>query len=202
MPNFNSDDVIVGEGNFLWAPLATALPDETTVAYGAYDSWTGWTHAGYTTDPITFNYAYDEFGVDVQQSLAPIKRRKTSESMTISTTLAQFSGEILALVTGGTNTDTAAGASQKAFSRVVGGGKSKIDEYMVAVEGYREDELGNLQPARLFLYKANITLSGDAPFDKGAATGLPITVTGLTDPDRAVGANLYEFQIVTAPATS
>jgi hypothetical protein len=202
MPNFSADDVIVGEGNLLYAPLGTALPDETTVGYGAYDSWTSWIHFGYTTEPITFNYSYDEFSVEVQQSLAPIKRRKTTESMVISTTLAQFTGDILALVTGGTNTDTAAGASQKGFSRVTTGGSSNIAEYMVAVEGYRIDDVGTQQPVRVFLYKATITASGDMPFDKAGVTGLPVTITGLTDPDRAVGSNLYEAQIVTAPATS
>lgn len=201
MPNFSADDVIVGEGNLLYAPLATALPDETTVAYGDYDAWTGWTHFGYTTEPITFNYAYDEFSVEVQQSLAPLKRRKTNESMTIATTLAQFSGDVLALVTGGTNTDTAAGSGQKGFSRVVGGGTTNIAEYMVAVEGYRVDSTGVQQPVRVFLYKATITASGDIPFDRAGVTGLPITITGLTDPDRAVGENLYEAQIITAPAS-
>ena len=201
MPNFSADDVIVGEGNLLYAPLATALPDETSVGYGDYDSWTGWTHFGYTTEPITFNYAYDEFSVEVQQSLAPLKRRKTNESMTIATTLAQFSGDVLALVTGGTNTDTASGSGQKGFSRVVGGGTTNISEYMVAVEGYRVDSTGVQQPVRVFLYKATITASGDIPFDRAGVTGLPITITGLTDPDRAVGENLFEAQIVTAAAS-
>lgn len=202
MPNFSSDEVLVSEGNILYAPLATALPDETTVAWGAYDSWTSWTHFGYTTEPISFNYSYEEFSVDVQQSTSPLKRRKTSETMEISTTLAQFNGDVLALVTGGTNTDTAAGASQKAFSRVTGGGDTNLPEYMFAVEGYRVDDVGTKQPVRIFLYKGTITVNGDIPFDKAGVTGLPITITGLTDPDRAIGANLFEAQIVTAAATS
>ena len=202
MPNFSADDVLVGEGNFLYAPLATALPDETTVAWGAYDSWTGWTHFGYTTEPLTFNYGYEEFGVDVQQSLSNLKRRKTSETLTISTTLAQFTGDILALVTGGTNTDTAAGASQKGFSRTVFGGDTNLPEYMFAVEGYRIDDVGTKQPVRLFIYKGTITLNGDTPFAKDGVTGLPITVSGLTDSDRAIGAQLGESQIVTSAATS
>jgi hypothetical protein len=202
MASYSSDSVLVAEAAVLYAPLNTALPDETTVAWNTFAGWTGWTMLGYTTQASTFSYSYDVFEVDVQQSLAPIKRRKTSETATISTALAQFEGEILALVLSGTNTNTAAGASQKGWSRVVTGGDPALDEYMFALEGWREDSGGNKQPVRIFVYRGTITVNGDIPFDKNAVTSVPVTINALADAGKSVGAQLMEIHIVTAPASS
>lgn len=201
--NFDADDVLVGGGNLLYAPKGTTLPDETTVDVNDFASWpSGWIHLGYTGDAPTFNYTYDVFEVPAEQSLSPIKRKKNSEALTISTNLLQFDGDHLALATGGTNTDTAAGASQKAYSRVVGGGDTSLDEYMFALEGQREDANGDLQPVRFFVYRATIRANGDIAFAKAAATAIPVQIEALNDDTKSAGSNLYEAHIVTAPATS
>lgn len=201
--NFSSDDVLIGEANWLVAPLGTELPSETDVEWNDFDSWAeGWQHLGYTTEPTTMNYSFESASVEVQQTTAPIKQRKTSETLTLGTTLAQFNGDLIARVMQGTNTDTPAGAAQKAFSQITGGGSSNLPEYMVAVETYRVDSDGNQQPVRVFLFKATLATSGDVAFDKAAAAGIPITATGLADPDRAVGAQVYQIDIVTGDVTA
>lgn len=203
MANFSADDVLIGEANWLIAPLGTELPSETDVDWNDFESWAeGWTHLGYTTEPTTMNYSYESASVDVQQSTAPIKQRKTSETLTLGTTLAQFNGDLIALAMQGTNTDTPAGATQKAFSQITGGGSSNLPEHMVAVETYRIDAAGNPQPVRVFLFKATLAASGDVPFDKANAAGIPITATGLADPDRAVGQQVYQIDIVTGDVTA
>jgi hypothetical protein len=195
-------DVLISEARVLYSPVGTAKPDETTVAYDAYGSWTGWTELGYTLEPLTVAYGYDTAGVDVQQSTLPIKRRKISETMTITTTLGQLSGDNLALVLNGTNTDTAAGASQKAFSSVAFGGDTNLPEWQFAFEGYRPDSAGTKQPVRLFVHKANIAAAGDIPFDKANASGIPIEVMALEDSTQSAGERLGVMHIVTAPASS
>lgn len=202
MANFSADDVLIGEANWLVAPLGTTLPDDTSVDWNDFASWpAGWLHLGYTTAPTTMNYSYDEAAVDVQQSTAPIKRRKTSETLTLGTTLAQFNGDVLELVLQATATDTPAGVGQKAVTTIKGGGSTNLPEYMVGVETYRIDGSGNAQPVRVFLYKATIAASGDIPFDKSNAAGIPVTATGLADPNRTVGQQVFEIQIVTGPAS-
>lgn len=195
-------DVLVSEARILYSPVGTALPDDTTVAYGAYASWTNWIELGYTLEPLTIAYDYDTFGVDVQQSTLQLKRRKISESLTASTTIAQLDGDHLALVLNGTNTDTAAGADQKAFSEVTFGGDTNLPEWQFGFEGYRPDSAGTKQPVRFFIHKANISLSGDLPFDKGAASGLPIEITALEDSTQDAGERLGVMHIITAPASS
>lgn len=202
MASYTSDSVLVAEAAVLYAPMATALPDETSVAWNTFGSWTGWTMLGYTTQASTFSYSYDVFEVDVQQSLAPIKRRKTGEAVAISTALAQFEGALLALALSGTNATVAAGAGQKGWDRVIMGGDPALDEYMFALEGWREDAAGAKQPVRVFMHRGTITVNGEIPFDKNAVTAIPITINGLADSTKAVGAQLLEIHVVTAAATS
>lgn len=199
--NYSAIDVIVGAANLLYAPTGTTLPDETTVVHNDFANWpAGWIHLGYTEDPPTFNYTYDVFQVEAQQSTAALKRSKTSEALVISTNLLQFDGDHLALATGGTNVTTAAAAGQKGFDRVTTGGGTSLTEYMFALESYREDVNGDLQPVRVFLYRGTITANGDIAFAKAAATTIPVQITGLLDDTKAVGAQLMEAIIVTAPA--
>jgi hypothetical protein len=202
MASYTSDSVLVAEAAILYAPTGTALPDETSVAWNTFGSWTGWTMLGYTTQPTTFTYAYDTLQVDVQQSLAPIKQRKINESVVLASALAQFEGALLALVLSGTNVTTAAGAGQKGFDRVTTGGDPALTERMFAIEGWRQDSAGTKQPVRCFIYRGTITANGAVPFNKSAVTEIPITITGLGDSTKAIGANLLEWQIVTAPATA
>lgn len=195
-------NVLVAEARVLYAAVGTTLPDETSVDYADYASWTSFTELGYTTTPTSFTYSYDEFGVDVQQSTVPIKRRKTAENLSISCTLAEFSGANLAFVMDGTNVTTAAGASQKGFDQITTGGDTNLPEWLFAFEGYRPDSAGTKQPVRIFVHKATVTVNGDIPFDKGGVTQLPITINALADGSKAVGAQLLEVHIVTAPATA
>ena len=202
MPNFNSSDILISEANLLYAATGATKPDETTVDYGDYDSWTGWTHIGYTGDVSNMSYAYDVFSYTPEQATSPVVKRKDNEIMRIRFNLAQFSGDHLALVTGGTATDTAAGASQKGYSKIVGGGDTDISEYAFALEGYRKDASGDKQPVRIFFHKATISADGDIPFGKASATTVPVTVEAVADTSKASGSQLFEIHVVTAPATS
>jgi len=202
MASYSSTKIMTAEAALLYAPLGTSLPDETSVAWNTFGSWTGWTLMGYTTQPSNISYTYDQFEVDVQQSLAPVKRRKTTERTTITTALAQLEGSLLALVLSGTNTTTAAGASQKGWDRVVYGGDPALNEYMFALEGWLEDSGGDKQPVRYFLYKATITQNGEMVFDKNNVAALPIQIAALNDTTKSVGQQMGEVHIVYDPATS
>ena len=201
--NFSSNDILVAEANILYAPKGTALPDETTVAWNTFTDWdAAWKHLGYTAEAARIGYNYDTFELEVEQTTQPVIQRKVSERFTIDFTLAQFDGTNLALVTGGTATNTAAGASQKAYTKVVAGGDTNLGEYLFALEGYRPDANGTKQPVRIFVHRATIRLNGNIQFSKNAGTTVPVQITGLADTGKAVGQQLFEAHIITAPATS
>ena len=202
--NFSTSDILVTAANILYAPKGTALPDETTVAVNDFDSWPeGWVHLGYTASPARTNYTYDVFELGVEQSTSPAIQRKTNERAVTDIALSQFNGVNLALLTDGTATDTAAGASQKEYTKVVTGGSPNLKEYMFALEGYRPaDSDGSAQPVRIFFYRGTIRMNGSIEFAKGAGTSLPAQITALTDSTKAVGAQLMEAHIVQNPASS
>lgn len=202
MPNFNTNDILIAEANLLYAPTGTALPDETTVAWNTYDSWTDWVHLGYTDSVSNVTYSYNEMAYTPEQALSPVVRRKIDETMEFSFSLSQLSAAHLALLTSGTATATAAGASQKGFTEVVAGGDTQITQYMFALEGYRIDSAGDKQPVRLFVHKASIMLNGQIPFGKSAAATVPVTVKADTDATQTVGEQLFVAHFVTAPATA
>lgn len=201
--NYDSDDVIISEADVLTAPLGTTLPSLNTVGWRSFASWhANWVHRGYTSTPTSFNHSYDTFEADVQQSTAPIKVRKINERLTLTFSLAQFEPSNITWILDGTQTDTAAGASQKGYSVTEFGGDTELTEQMIAIEGYRVDSAGTKQPIRVFLYRATVTANGDMSFDKNGMTVIPVQAVGLADTDRATGVQVGRIEIVTAPATS
>lgn len=201
--NFSTSDILVTAANILYAPKGTTLPDETTVPVNDFDAWpSGWEHLGYTASPARTTYTYDVFELGVEQSTSPAIQRKTNERATTDIALSQFNGKNLALLTDGTATDTAAGASQKAYTKVVTGGSPNLKEYMFALEGYRPDANGNAQPVRVFFYRGAIRVNGSIEFAKGAGTNLPAQITVLVDSSKPAGQGLMEVHIVTGPASS
>ena len=201
--NFTSNDVLVSEANILYAPKGTALPDETSVAWNTFTGWhASWKHLGYTAEASRIGYSFETFELTVEQTTQPIIQRKVSETFTLDFVLAQFQGANLALVTGGSSTDTAAGASQKAFTTVKAGGDTNLNEYLFAIEGYRPDSAGTKQPVRIFIHRATIRLNGNIQFSKNAGTTIPVQIVGLADTTKPSGEQLFEAHIVTAPASS
>lgn len=193
-------DIILGVGTLYYAPTGTANPDETSVGYGT--AWSSWTSLGTTLDALTLNYADTLKDVRVQQKLGVIKRFRTEVGITAKTKLAEHTGAILALLTGGTNTDTAAGASQKAFSQVTAGDDPAIDEYKFGFETYRVDSAGTKQPVRYFFHKGHIRIDGDVNFDRENETGVPVVIEVLEDTSQSAGSEFMVVDIVTAPASA
>jgi hypothetical protein len=195
------EDIVLGAGSLWYAPVATANPDETTVAYGA--AWGGsWASFGDTLTPVVFTPNEVRKGVKTQQSLGPRKRYRTAMEPTVKTTLAELTGANLALVLGGTNTTTAAGASQKGFSAVDVGHDVVVDTYKFGFETLRVDSAGVSQPVRYFFHIGDIMIDGDSAFDKENETGVPVLITVHQDTSQAVGEQFMKIEIVTAAATA
>ena len=194
-------NIIVGPATVWKAPVGEALPDETSVDYG--DAWGGnWEKIGYTKTPVSFNYQTEVFEVEVEQVTGVIKQTRIKEVATIETVLAELIGSNMALVTDGTLTETAAGASQAAYDKVVAGGDPTISEYAWGFEGEFVNASGVSFPIRFFLYRGSAIMNGALTFAKADYPGIPIQIKGMNDTAKAKGAQIYEFHRVTAAATS
>lgn len=194
------EDVILGYGKLWYAPVGTASPDETTVNYGA--AWTNWTALGDTLTPCVLTFAEERRAVKTQQSLGVVKELRTDVAITLKTTLAELTGANLAMVLNGTNTATAAGASQKGFSQVKVGKDVQVDTYKFGFETLRVDSTGVKQPVRFFFHIGSIAPDGDMAFDKETEAGVPVVITVYEDASQAAGQEFMIVDIVTAPATS
>lgn len=194
---------LIKSGAVVWyAPTGEAVPDETTVAYGA--AWGGnWARVGYTKAPLTFTYEDTRSDIKVEEVLAAVDQRRIEEAVTFETMLAELTGAYLQLAAGGQGTvsSTAAGVGQKAYEEITFGDEPIITKKAWGFEGMYLDSAGTEQPIRVFIYKGAATLNGALEFSKKSDdyTGIPLQVKAFADTDNSN--RLWTFQRVTAPAT-
>lgn len=197
----NVADILVAPAKIYYAPVGTAIPSETTIAYD--QAWGGsWVSLGATLTPVTFAYNQELFDIEIENSTIAVKRGRSKEEATIETTLAESLAVNLGLAFDATVTNTAAGAGQKAYTSLDAGGKTLVSEYAFGIESLYVNSAGVQFPVRLFIWKANAILNGNLEFSKKAATGIPLQIKALADMTKAIGQRLLKFQKVTAAATS
>lgn len=196
-------DILVSPVNIWQSPTGTAVPDETSVAFGAV--WgAGWVSLGYTTAPLAMKYDTSLFELELEQITSPVKGQKTKEALSFETTLAELTATNLKLAIGSTSTitTTAAGASQHAYEEVNMGGEAILPEYQFGFEGYTLDASNRQLPIRLFIYRATFSLGGSLEFSKKAAAGIPIKITAWADTSKTIGQQLFKLYRVTGWKTS
>jgi hypothetical protein len=194
-------DILLSPAKIYYAPVATALPNATSVAYGT--AWGGaWADLGYTLTPITVGYTQDVFKLEVEQVTLPVKGLITMEEVTIETTLAEITAANMALAFGGSVGTTAAGTAQVALEELKSGGSSGISYYAWGLEGLYVTATNVQLPVRMLIYRGSAVLNGSLNFSKRAAVGIPISITAWADTTKTAGQQLWTFQKVTAPVTT
>lgn len=194
-------DILVS-GAWLWyAPEDEANPDETTIDTG--EDWGGnWEWLGLTTEPLAMAVETETFEVDVQQLSSPILQSITSETFTLTTTLAEQTAAILQLLDGGNITTTPAGAAQRGYTELKAGGRTVRTVYKVGFEVRHSLPDGTLLPLRLFFHRANFARGGDVPYGKGEVAGIPIQITVLADEAQSTDEKIYVWQKITSLGTT
>jgi hypothetical protein len=191
-------DILLTPADIWYAPVGEAAPADS-VARGA--DWGGdWESLGYTLAPLTLSYEQETAEVMVEQLTAPVKRKKTSETLTLETTLAEFTGTNLEMVFGGTATDTPAGAGQPAKTELVMGGDTALPVYAWGFEGTYEDANGVEFPVRVIVYRGRPILGGELQFAKAEPSGLPLRIEAEANTALAAGAQLMKIIKITAAA--
>ena len=202
---------IIKSGAVLWfAPVGTADPDETGVtsgsAWGIDTGSAGWQRVGYTKAPLTFAYEDEQIDIETEEELAPVKRLRTKENITLETALAELSAATLQLALGnqGSITTTPSGSSQRAYEETTLGGVAEIMEMKWGFEGIYLDDSGNDFPIRFFIHKGTAKLNGALEFSQksGEYVGIPIQIKALADSTQSAGNKLCKFQRVTAEHSS
>ena len=192
--------IILGPVKVYRAPVGEAKPNENSVGYGV--AWGGnWVAFGLTEAPLSCNYSAEYFEAKVQEVLAAVKRRKTSEEMTLETVLAELTLDNLQMGTGGTVTDTAAGAAQVGKEELEAGNTAVMGEYAWGFEGEYRTDAGVQFPLRFGVFRGTSTLNGPLEFGKEGQPGVNLQVKALNDGSQSAGKQLFWVQKVLAAHT-
>ena len=198
MPNVVTD-IMVSPALVYYAPSSTAVPADTVAAGTA---WGGaWVSMGYTKTPLSMKYEFDEVDVNIEQSLAPVDRQKTSEGLTLETTLAELYLDGIALGSGGTVTQTPAGVGQPGKEELPLGGVATLTKRMFGFEGKYIDEDGATFPVRVFVWRATAALNDALEFGKEDSTGVSLIIKALADMTKTDGQRLFKISKILEPAT-
>jgi hypothetical protein len=136
-----------------------------------------------------------------RQSFSPVRRRRTKETATVETVLAEHTAGNLAKAMAGIATTTAASATDPGFEEFEVGGDPNLPLYVVGIEGSYNDEDEAYFPVRLFLYQATVSEGGTLEYGKERPAGIPLKLMALPDLTKAKGKQLLKVQRVIEPAT-
>jgi hypothetical protein len=186
------------------APVGESNPSETSVAYGA--AWGGnWVRVGYTKEVLLAIYESEEFDMEVDEELGPVKRRRVKENLRLETTLAELTGEYLQLAAGNQDsvTETPAAGGQTAYEETGIGGVPILTEKKWGFEGLFLSAAGVEFPIRTFIHIATAMLNGNLEFSQKSTdyVGVPIQIKALADTSQSAGQKFWLFQRVTAAAS-
>ena len=192
-------NILMGPVKVWYAPVGETQPADSVAVNAA---WGGnWEPFGFTKAPLKCGYDVKEVVARPQESLAPVKRRKSEEDLALETAIHEFAGEYLGLAFNEDLTETPAGPAQVEVEYIEAGGHAVLDEYAWGFEGVHVDDLANELPMRFFLYKGTAKINGDLEFGRAEeGTGVPFQVNALADWSTGVE-RLFKWQRVTAPAT-
>jgi hypothetical protein len=197
-------NVIKSGARLYVAPTGESNPDETSVAYGA--AWGGnWARVGYTKAPLVMAYTSEEFDVEVEEELGPIKRRRVRETMTLETVLAELTAAYLQIAASDQDSvsETPAGGAQKAYEETGLGGEAILTEKKWGFEGLFITSGGDEEPIRLFVHIGTAMVNGKLEFSQKTTdyTGIPIQIKALADTGQSEGQKFCLFQRVTSETT-
>ena len=193
-------NILIGPGKIRVAALATAMPSETSVEFGA-DWPAGWDGLGLLMQGQGVRIRDEETlkAVMVEEYTAPVKHVITGKNVALAATLSEWTPANMALVSG-ENTATAAGAAQKPFNTVewTAATQDKV-ERTVAVEAFRLDDAGVKQPVRFQIYCCVMQRDGETPVQQQNESVMPVLFMAQADVEN--DGRLARLEYVTGPTT-
>lgn len=195
---YQTKDIIVSAAWVFHAPIGTAYPADTLAPRGAWP--TGWVPIGYTLDPTEVGSTFETLDVSVEQEMAPVMSRRSGESGTLKTRLAELSAANIALALAATATITPAGSGQPGKEEVHYGGDAHIPVRQWGLEGYWNDAAGIERTVRVFIWRGQIANGGTFTLGQKDVSGLPLEVKMMADSSKPKGQKFYVIQRIIADA--
>jgi len=196
-------DVLLGPGHLWRAPIGTAVPDETTVAFGA--DWGGtWVDMGDFPEgsPISLSLAEEVYKVYSEQITVALGVTRTRREALITGSLLEHTVANMAALLQATAAVTPPGGAQKGFSEIPFGGPPDVTLYKWGIEALRVDANNVNQPVRWFFHKGFMRMTGEIAYAKTKETAIAFEIAILGDITLPNASNLGILQIVTSAATT
>lgn len=191
-------DIIVSAAWIFHAPIGTTWPADTLPARAAWP--TGWVPIGYTLEPTEFGSTFETLDVNVEQQMAPVMSRRTSETGILKTRIAELNVSNMALALAAQAVITPPGVGQPGKEELYYGGDPHIPVRQWGIEGYWNDASGTERPVRVFIWRGQIANGGTFTLGQKDVTGLPLEVRIMADGSKPKGQNFYVIQRITANA--
>jgi hypothetical protein len=135
----------------------------------------------------------------VEQAMSKIGSKVTAETLTLETSLAEFTLANLQLLWPGILTITPAAVGQPGTEKLVGGNAICLSTIQWGFEGLYQNEDCSVNLPLRFFCEGESEMGGQLEFGKATQTGLPLKV----EASYSFATNtLYEWFKVTAPALS
>jgi hypothetical protein len=193
MPDIKATDILIGPLKIYCATLGTTLPSDTLAEDAAWPA--GWTQIAFTKEGLTMASEFETLDIEVEEALSPVHRRKTKETLTFETVLAEFTTQNLAYALDGTHTATTAPTiSTEGLETFTLGGSRFLTERMWGFEGKLFSRDGvTAVPVRFYIWRAAAEAGGELEFSKGDYAGIPLKLMALADTSKAVGQQLFKI---------
>jgi hypothetical protein len=195
---------VLGPGKLYRAPVATANPDESTIACDA--AWAGsWVDMGDFPEgsQITVSVKDTVYKVYSERTTTPRAVTRTRREGMIKGALLDHTPENMAIALQGTaETTAAAGGGQKGFTEIPFGSQAEVDMYKWGVEGHLVDDDGLKQPVRWFFHQGFFMTTSDIAYSKTKESMIGFEIHIIGDDGQTLGEDLGIVQFVTEQATA
>ena len=194
---------LLGPGVLYRAPVGTANPDESTVAWGT--AWGGsWTDMGDFPEgsPITISNPEEIYKAYSERSTVVQAISRTRREPVLKGSLFDHTPANLAVLLDAESATTeAAGGGQKGYTEISIDDQAEVTLYKWGIEARLVDDDNNEQPIRWFFHKGFIRMTGDLAYAKTKETAIPFEITIVGDSTQS-GNKIGKLQIVTENATA
>lgn len=161
----NANQVVVGGNGHLWvAAVGATAPFNTATAMPA-----GWVDLGYISeDGATFSFGRETTDIGAWQSMTPIRKIVTAQTITVAAALRQWSQPTIEFALGG---DVVTSASEFKWEPAA---PEVIDERALTLEW-----IDGTKSYRLYFRRGMVSEAVETQFTRTAASDLPITYSAL-----------------------
>src|SRR6478609_1560875 len=186
MPNYNTQELVIGACDLYLGPSGTTRPAETAQAYQTtLDANASWRQVGFTQDGFEMAYSPEYTDVEVDQWLDAALTFKSSMRVTFNTTLAQATLFNLMVAWGQSSTTLTSSASDATLDIGEGGlGAAPTERGLIAVgNGVFGRTVGQATYSEKF-YHAYRVISVDETtvgHRRAENTGIPVSFRALPD---------------------